>query len=1074
MPKRSDISTILIIGSGPIVIGQACEFDYSGVQACLALHAEGYKVILLNSNPATIMTDKFIADRTYIEPLTVETVKKIVELEKVDAILPTMGGQTALNLAMAYYQQTLAEEFSAEIIGANPDSIEKAENRQAFYKLMHEYGLECPQGYQVRSYQEALQALEKINFPVIIRSSYTLGGEGSSFAYTYEDFKEKVNNALLSSPIHQALIEESVYGWKEYEMEVMRDQRDNCVVVCSIENIDAMGVHTGDSITVAPAMTLTDKEYQKMRDASFTVLRAIGVETGGANVQFAVNPLTGKMFVIEMNPRVSRSSALASKATGFPIAKISAKLSVGYCLDEIMNEITKKSCAAFEPSIDYVVTKIPRFDFDKFPMVSHELGTSMQSVGEAMAIGRTFKESFQKAIRSLEIGVSGLTEIKYRESDKKKQQKIVKKKVKTPSPERFFYIAEAIRQKVSLEEISKLSNWDPWFLEQIESIVKTENYLKDGALSLHDLNALRQVKSMGFSNRRLSEITDLEIKDIEILLNKFEIKPVFRRVDTCAAEFSSDTAYLYSSYLPYESSEDACESFPSARKKVITLGSGPNHIGQGIEFDYCCVQASCALRDSNIESIMINCNPETVSTDHTISDKLYFSPLTDEDVLEIIKRENTKGEILGVIVQLGGQSSLKLANALKEANIPILGTSFDSIDIAENRNRCRNLLEEKSFKQPDNFVAQTIEDLYFGAKKLGYPIIVRPSYVIGGKCMEVIYDHESLEKSPVFKNFRELSPILVEKFLENAVEVEVDLLCDQNDVYIAGIVEHFEKAGIHSGDSTCIIPTQNVSSKIIAQIKNCSIILAKHLQIKGLMNIQFAVLKEELYVLEINPRASRTIPFLSKATDVPLAYIAAKVIIDKSLKHFGLGDYFKIDGVAIKKPIFSFHRLKEVDPVLGPEMKSTGEVMYTGFDLAEVNHKVLVEHFAAGFNKDKKILILSPYENNKPICQLSNDLKALGYSVLDVFDLAVNKEVFINVIRMLENDQVSIVINLHGIGLTRYRQAILKSKTLELTTIFDIRGLAENLTRLNSTYKIRTLQDRRSHENNKNFLKAAS
>lgn len=1068
MPKRTDIKTILIIGSGPIVIGQACEFDYSGVQACNALKEDGYRVVLINSNPATIMTDMQIADVTYIEPLTIDYIERIIKKEKIDALLPTMGGQTSLNLAMELHRSGFLKKMGVIIIGARPDTIEKAENRFEFSKLMQEHGLSCPKGFEVSNIEEAKDVLKNLSLPVIIRSSFTLGGEGSGFAHTLEEFENVVMQALASSPIHQAFVEESVFGWKEFELEVMRDCLDNCVIVCSIENIDPMGVHTGDSITVAPALTLTDKEYQLMRGAAFKVMRVIGVETGGANVQFAIHPKTGRMVIIEMNPRVSRSSALASKATGFPIAKIAAKLAVGYTLDEIPNDITQKNSAAFEPSIDYVVTKIPRFDFEKFRDITPVLGTSMQSIGEVMAIGRTFKESFQKAIRSLAKDLSGFEEIAFSTNDLRERKKIIEEGLKIPLPERYLYVAEAYRHGLSEETIYSLCQWDPWFLRQIQELISFEEKIKEQVSDLEP-NFLRHMKTLGFSNSRLSYLSGLSVENIQQKQKEYNIKPIYRRVDTCAAEFFSSTNYFYSTFLPYSTSEEACEVNPSNRQKVIILGSGPNHIGQGIEFDYCCVQASSAAQFLDYEVIMINCNPETVSTDHTTSDRLYFSPLTDEDVLNIIEKESQNGVVVGVFVQFGGQTALKLAHTLHNAGIKILGTSLASIDIAEDRQHCRRLIVEEGFLQPINDIATTPEELLNRAQVIGFPVILRPSYVIGGKFMEVISSLKELQESRLLARFNELQPILIEEFLEEALEVEVDAIADGEEIYIAGITEQFEKAGIHSGDSTSVLPSQTLSEDVLKQLQIHTTQIAQKLQIKGFINIQFALKGRNIYILEINPRASRTIPFISKATHIPLVFIAAQVMLGISLKSFKLDKNFSINGVAVKKSIFSFSRILGVDPSLGPEMKSTGEIMIHGIDFADASLKLHGTEYHLCKRPQKKILIFSDENSCKLSLNVISELKSLELDFeiksnifLKENTTFINAKFMKDAIQDILSNTVKFVINLSDgkIDQAELRKALLKTRTPEFKTFLEIKHLIRSLLNTKMQPSIISLQQK--------------
>ncbi len=921
MPKRTDLKTICIIGSGPIVIGQACEFDYAGVQACKALKEEGYRVVLINSNPATIMTDPHLADATYITPLTPDCVERILRLENVDAILPTMGGQTSLNLAVELAKSGVLDTLNIELIGANLQAIEKAENRRLFHQSMNCIGLDCLKGHEVNSWEEAKKALKFLEFPLIIRPSFTLGGMGGGIAHNLKEFEAIVKNGLNLSPIRQVLIEESVIGWKEFELEVMRDHKDQCVIICSIENIEPMGVHTGDSITVAPALTLCDKEYQRMRLAAFAILREVGVATGGANVQFAVHPKTGRMVVIEMNPRVSRSSALASKATGFPIAKIAAQLAVGYSLDEITNDITKTTCAAFEPSIDYVVTKIPRFDFEKFEGASSRLSTYMQSVGEVMAIGRTFSESLQKAICSLEEGFEGLLTPKI----KFDSVKDLKEKIATPTPHRLFYIAAGFREGMQGEEIEKLCHWDKWFLDQISFLVHIEKTIKSEDF-FQNPEAFRYFKALGFSDAALAHLTSHTERDIRDQRYEFSILPSFRRVDTCAGEFPAHTAYMYSTTLPFPSSINFDEALPSCRKKAIIIGSGPNRIGQGIEFDYCCVHAAQALQTMNIETIMINCNPETVSTDHVISDRLYFAPLTEESVLDIIRHEQKEGDLLGVFVQFSGQTGLKLSDILNREKIPLLGLSKEAIDETEDRGKFQKFLHHLHLRQPLNKIASSPEDLSKCLEEIGYPVILRPSYVIGGKGMRIIRSEKDLNAYLDAVNLKELTPLLVEKYLTQGIEVDIDLLFDGKEVWIAGIMEHLEPAGIHSGDSSCIFPSHSLSSTLIETLKKEASLIAHSLKFKGLLNIQCVIHKNAIYIIEVNPRASRTIPFLAKALGIPLVKIAVQLCLGKMISSFDLPNTSPHD-FSVKYPIFSFDRFLNINTKLGPIMKSTGEVM---------------------------------------------------------------------------------------------------------------------------------------------------
>ncbi|QQP89760.1 carbamoyl-phosphate synthase large subunit [Skermanella sp. TT6] len=924
MPKRTDIKSIAIIGAGPIVIGQACEFDYSGVQACKALRAEGYRVILVNSNPATIMTDPNLADATYIEPITPATVAKILEKERPDALLPTMGGQTALNTAIALDDDGTLARLGIEMIGANKQVIAKAEDRLLFRDAMDKIGLESPRSRMVRSFDEALEALAETGLPAIIRPSFTLAGTGGGIAYNRAEFEEIVRGGLRASPTREVLIEESVLGWKEYEMEVVRDGADNCIIVCAIENIDPMGVHTGDSITVAPALTLTDKEYQIMRNASIAVLREIGVDTGGSNVQFAVNPADGRMVVIEMNPRVSRSSALASKATGFPIAKVAAKLAVGYRLDELDNDITGVTPASFEPTIDYVVTKMPRFTFEKFPGTEPLLTTSMKSVGEAMSIGRTFAESVQKALRSMETGLTGFNEVLI--GDGNPDPLTVRAALSRPTPDRLLVIAQAFRHGLSVDEVQAACKYDPWFLEQIQAIVAAETAVRTGGLPADRQGWLR-LKQAGFSDARLAELVGTAEAEVAAARRAQGVTPVYKRIDTCAAEFASQTPYMYSTYEADGFGGAECEAEPSDRRKVIILGGGPNRIGQGIEFDYCCVHAAYALHEAGHETIMVNCNPETVSTDYDTSDRLYFEPLTAEDVIELVRVEQSRGEVLGVIVQFGGQTPLKLARDLEAAGIPILGTSPDAIDLAEDRERFQQLLHRLGLHQPANGLARSLEEAEEVAARIGFPVVIRPSYVLGGRAMEIVHDMAGLKRymgSAVKVSGK--NPVLIDSYLQDAIEVDVDAVRDGTRVYVAGIMEHIEEAGIHSGDSACALPPYSLPSDVVADISRQAGMLAEALDVIGLMNVQFAVKGTQVYILEVNPRASRTVPFVAKATGTPIAKIAARVMAGEKL------DAFDLKGpnpphTAVKEAVFPFARFPNVDIILGPEMKSTGEVM---------------------------------------------------------------------------------------------------------------------------------------------------
>lgn len=944
MPKRTDIKSILVIGAGPIIIGQACEFDYSGVQAIKALKGEGYRVILVNSNPATIMTDPDLADATYIEPITPDFVEKIIARERPDALLPTMGGQTALNCALDLQQSGVLDKYGVELIGARAEAIEKAEDRELFRQAMNRIGLENPRAEiiqapkskdangktiydRITGLKMAVDILDEIGLPAIIRPAFTLGGTGGGVAFNREEFEEIVRSGLAASPVAQVLVDESLLGWKEYEMEVIRDKADNCIIICAIENIDPMGVHTGDSVTVAPALTLTDREYQMMRNASIAVLREIGVETGGSNVQFAVNPADGRLVVIEMNPRVSRSSALASKATGFPIAKIAAKLAVGYTLDELDNDITGVTPASFEPTIDYVVTKFPRFAFEKYKGADNTLSTAMKSVGEAMAIGRSFQESFQKALCSLETGLTGLNEIEFADEG------ALRAELARQTPDRLRVVAQAFRAGLSLEEVNKITSIDPWFLGQIEEIVAMEAHVRTGGLPDH-AGGLTDLKSMGFSDARLGELTGQSEFDVRDLRHGLGVRPVYKRIDTCAAEFAAKTPYLYSTYErpAFGQTNAACEALPSDRKKTIILGGGPNRIGQGIEFDYCCCHAAFAMADLGIESVIVNCNPETVSTDYDTSDRLYFEPLTLEHVSEIVAKEQSSGELAGMIVQFGGQTPLKLATPLHTANVPILGTSPLSIDLAEDRVQWAALLDELGILQAPSATARTEAEALAAAQKLGYPVMLRPSFVLGGRAMEICRSDEDIISfaSDALKAAREASAggasLFLDRYLSDAIEVDVDAICDGVDVHIAGVMEHIEEAGVHSGDSACALPPYSLSADMVARLSEQTIILAKALKVKGLINIQFAVKGEHVYVLEANPRASRTVPFVAKAVGAPIAGIAAKVMAGEPLSSFDLSKAIP-NRIAVKEAVFPFGRFAGVDPALGPEMRSTGEVM---------------------------------------------------------------------------------------------------------------------------------------------------
>ncbi len=956
MPKRTDIASILIIGAGPIVIGQACEFDYSGVQACKALRADGYKIILVNSNPATIMTDPDVADVTYIEPITPETVERIIEKERPDALLPTMGGQTALNTALALEASGALTRYGVEMIGARADVIDKAEDRQKFRNAMDKIGLESPKSKAAHSMEEALEAQTLVGLPAIIRPSFTLAGTGGGIAYNMEEFREIVERGLDLSPTKEVLIEESVLGWKEYEMEVVRDKADNCIIVCSIENIDPMGVHTGDSITVAPALTLTDKEYQWMRAASIAVLREIGVETGGSNVQFAVNPADGRMVVIEMNPRVSRSSALASKATGFPIAKIAARLAVGYTLDELLNDITGATPASFEPSIDYVVTKIPRFAFEKFPGSEPHLTTQMKSVGEVMAIGRTFSESLQKALRGLETGLDGLDEIEIPgAADPAGGRGAVIRALGDPTPDRLRVIAQAFRHGLDVTSVAAACRYEPWFLRQIQNLIQTEERVRHAGLP-KEASAFRALKALGFSDRRLATLTGSTEDKVRVDRRALGVRPVYKRIDSCAAEFAAATPYMYSTYESGVLGQaPQCESEPTSRRKAIILGGGPNRIGQGIEFDYCCCHAAFAMEEIGVESIMVNCNPETVSTDPDTSDRLYFEPLTAEDVLELIDVEASKGELLGVIVQFGGQTPLKLAKPLEAAGVPIMGTSPQAIDLAEDRELFQQLLHRLEIKQPVNAIARTAEEAFDGAHKVGFPVVIRPSFVLGGRAMEIIRDDEQLGR--YIRDAVKVSgdsPVLIDAYLSRATEVDVDALCDGTDVFVAGVLEHIEEAGVHSGDSACSMPPFSLRPDTIAELKTQTEAMARALNVRGLMNVQFAIEEPlsdapRIFVLEVNPRASRTVPFVAKTIGKPVAAIAAKIMAGVPLAGFNLVET-PYDHVAVKEAVFPFARFAGVDTVLGPEMRSTGEVM--GLDWRRPGES-LAPAFARAFAKSQ-------------------------------------------------------------------------------------------------------------------------
>ncbi len=1078
MPKRSDIQSILIIGAGPIVIGQACEFDYSGAQACKALKAEGFRVILVNSNPATIMTDPDTADAVYIEPINRRTVERIIAKERPDALLPTMGGQTALNCALDLADHGVLDEYGVELIGASREAIRMAEDRELFRVAMAEIGLECPKAEVAKSLQQAVEIQARVGYPTIIRPSFTLGGSGGGIAYNREEFVEIVKRGLELSPVHEVLIEESVLGWKEFEMEVVRDKADNCIIVCSIENFDAMGVHTGDSITVAPAQTLTDKEYQRLRDASIAVLRKIGVDTGGSNVQFGVNAQTGRVVVIEMNPRVSRSSALASKATGFPIAKIAAKLAVGYTLDELRNEITAGATpASFEPTIDYVVTKIPRFAFEKFPAADARLTTQMKSVGEVMAIGRSFQESLHKALRGLETGKVGLdpTGLDLSTED---GLAALRRELKEPGPERVFHVADAFRAGMTVAEVFALSYIDPWFLDQIEDLVAMERQTAAAGLAALDAKRLRALKRAGFSDARLAQLAGTDEKAVRALRKAFGVRPVYKRVDSCAAEFATSTAYLYSTY------EDECEAQPTSRDKIMVLGGGPNRIGQGIEFDYCCVHAALALREDGYETIMVNCNPETVSTDYDTSDRLYFEPLTLEDVLEIVELEKPRG----VIVQYGGQTPLKLARALEAAGAPIIGTSPDSIDLAEDRERFQQMVAKLGLVQPPNRTARNAEQALALAGEIGYPLVVRPSYVLGGRAMEIVYSDADLTRyiRDAVKVSND-SPVLLDRFLDNAVEVDVDIVADADgNVLIGGIMEHIEEAGVHSGDSSCALPPYSLSPQVQDRLREQVTRMARELKVVGLMNTQFAIQNgaiqsgtsqdEDVFILEVNPRASRTVPFVSKATGVPLAKIAARCMVGRSLAEQGATREVVPDYHSVKEAIFPFAKFQNVDPILGPEMRSTGEVMGVGRSFGEAFARA---HEAANIAPPPVgKAFVSVRDPDKPrLLPIAQDLIRRGYALVATEGTAqylraqgvvcdrINKvtEGRPHIVDLIKNGEIVYIVNT-----TEGRQAIadsfsirreaLQQRLTYSTTIAGARALLHSLDARNGG-EVRSLQE---------------
>ncbi len=1130
MPKRTDISSILIIGAGPIVIGQACEFDYSGTQACKALRDEGYRIILVNSNPATIMTDPDMADATYIEPITPEIVAKIIEKERPDALLPTMGGQTALNCALSLKKLGTLDKFGVEMIGADAAAIDKAEDRDLFRTAMHNIGLATPRSefvntsdlkkrfldeytsncsqlkgetdlvnfeaewekgeisrreeHRLVAQLQALKASQITGLPAIVRPSFTMGGQGGGIAYTLEELYELVLGGVEASPTNEVLVEESVLGWKEFEMEVVRDKADNCIIICSIENVDPMGVHTGDSITVAPALTLSDKEYQMMRDASIAVLREIGVETGGSNVQFAVNPQDGRLVVIEMNPRVSRSSALASKATGFPIAKVAARLAVGYTLDELENDITGGATpASFEPSIDYVVTKIPRFAFEKFAETSDILTTSMKSVGEVMAIGRTFAESLQKALRGLETGLSGLDEVEIEGLGAGDDKNAIRAALSTPRPDRLLKVAQAMRVGASLEEIHKLCRVDPWFLDQIAEIIKVEDRVKFHGLP-SDAQNLAMLKSMGFSDKRLADLANTTAKNVTELRSKLNIHPVYKRIDTCAAEFASPTAYMYSTYeIPF-AGESVSEAAPSDRRKVMILGGGPNRIGQGIEFDYCCCHAAFALADAGLESIMVNCNPETVSTDYDTSDRLYFEPLTFEDVMEVIRVEQSRGQFLGIIVQFGGQTPLNLANALEDAGVPILGTSPDAIDLAEDRDRFQKLLHDLDLKQPENGIARSVDEARKIVGEIGYPVVIRPSYVLGGRAMEIVRDDRQFEKyisEAVIVSGD--TPVLIDTYLTNAIEVDVDCICDGSEVFICAIMEHIEEAGIHSGDSACSLPSHSLTDDILDELERQSREMALALDVGGLMNAQYAIKNDVIYVLEVNPRASRTVPFVAKTIGAPVAKIATRVMTGSKLSdtfntYGGEPQSRSLAHVAVKEAVFPFARFPGVDTLLGPEMRSTGEVM--GIDMEFATAYAKAQLGASNKLPQKGNLFVSVRDGDKkPILPIIQIMTAQGFKVIAtggtqryLSDNGIECERINKVLEgrphiqdAIQNSQVQLVINTTKGSRARsdsrsIRQAALMNRVPYVTTLAGAMATAQAIAALNKdTPIVRPLQE---------------
>jgi len=1063
MPRRKDIRKILIIGSGPIVIGQACEFDYSGSQACRVLKREGFEVVLVNSNPATIMTDPEMADQTYIEPLTFETLSSIIEKERPDALLPTVGGQTALNLAVQLYEEKILDRYGVKLIGANVNAIKIGEDRELFKKAMEEIGIPVPRGGFAHNPEEAHQIISQIGYPAIIRPSFTLGGTGGGTAYNPEEFEEIVQRGLSASPIHQILIEESVLGWKEFELEVMRDLNDNVVIICSIENFDPMGVHTGDSITVAPAQTLSDVEYQRLRDMAIACIRKVGVETGGSNIQFAVNPKNGDVRIIEMNPRVSRSSALASKATGFPIAKIAALLAVGYTLDEIPNDITKKTPASFEPTIDYVVTKIPKWAFEKFPGTEDVLGTQMKSIGEAMAIGRTFKESLFKGLRSLEaVKPLRLENV---------PDNVLQRKLARPNSQRFSYITYALRKGYSIEEIHRLTNIDPWFLTQIQEVMQLQARIEGRRLNDVPIETLRTAKEFALSDRRIAYLTKSSEEEVKQRRKALGIEPVYKRVDTCAAEFESFTPYLYSTY------EEECEAEPTSRRKIMILGSGPNRIGQGIEFDYCCCHASFALREAGFETIMVNCNPETVSTDYDTSDRLYFEPLTFEDVMHVFEKEKPEG----VIVQFGGQTPLNLSDKLHRAGVPIIGTSPDSIDLAENRERFSELLLQLNIPQPANGIATSFEQAREIADRIGYPVVVRPSFVLGGRAMAIVYDEESLNEYT--RSAVEASPekpILIDKFLERAVEIDVDAIADDSTIVIAGIQEHIEEAGIHSGDSSCVLPAQKIADEHIETIKHYTKLLARALKVVGLMNLQLAIKDDRVYVLEVNPRASRTVPFVAKATGVPIVKIASLIMAGvKKLADFNLPEVLPVPKIFVKSPVFPFKKFEGVDPILGPEMHSTGEVMGVGETFGEAYGKAIEGTGIILPLKGRAFISVNDSDKGQATI-LARRLKKLGFDLVATYGTALRlREVGLecqtvfkvnegrpNVTDLIKQGEIDLIINTPLGKVSHYDEQAIRKAALQynipfVTTMTGAEALVEAIiSKINQPkVEVRSLQN---------------